>query len=136
MQQTLLLIKPNAVRGGHIGDIISIIERDGFKVKRMKLLRFDETLAAEFYQEHIGKSFYDKLVGFMCSGDSIALHLEKEDAVARLRKLMGDVEPEKREPGTIRALYGEDVTKNGVHGSDSVESAVRELGIIFNRTRI
>jgi len=97
--------------GGHIGDIISIIERDGFKVKKMKLLRFDENLAAEFYREHIGKSFYDKLVAFMCSGDSVALHLEKEDAIARLRELMGDVEPEKRKPGTIRALYGEDKTE-------------------------
>lgn len=131
IEQTLLLIKPNAVRDGHIGDIISVIEHDGFTIKKMKKMCFDGTLAAKFYQEHIGKGFYDRLLNFMCSGDSVALLLEKEDAIARLRELMGDVAPEKRKPGTIRALYGADVTENAVHGSDSPESAVREIGIVF-----
>ncbi|MCB5234054.1 MAG: nucleoside-diphosphate kinase [Candidatus Cloacimonetes bacterium] len=131
IEQTLMLIKPNAVRDGHIGDIISIIERDGFTIKKMKQMRFDENLAAKFYQEHLGKGFYERLLSFMCSGDSVALLLEKENAIAGLRELMGDVVPEKRKPGTIRALYGADVTENGVHGSDSPESAVREIGIVF-----
>lgn len=131
IEQTLFIIKPNAVKAKHIGDIVSVIEREGFVIQKMKLFRFDDELASRFYNEHKGKAFYDKLMKFICSGDSVALLLAKENAIESLRELMGDVDPQKRKPGTLRAMYAESITENAVHGSDSVESARREIGIIF-----
>ncbi len=97
----------------------------------LKLFRFDRGLASEFYAEHLGKSFFDKLVDFMMSDDTVAIVVEKENAIQDLRELIGAVEPEKRKPGTIRFLFGEGVTENGVHASDSELSAFREIGVIF-----
>jgi len=131
IQRSLLLIKPNAVRHGHIGHIISLIEKGGYHLVALKLFRFDRGLASEFYAEHLGKSFFDKLVDFMMSDDTVAIVVEKENAIQDLRELIGAIEPEKRKPGTIRFLFGEGVTENGVHASDSELSAFREIGVIF-----
>ena len=131
IEQSLFLIKPNAVMQGHVGQIISMLEDHGFSILRMKLLRFDEELARVFYAEHIGKEFFPKLQSFMCSGNTVALLLERESAIQHLRELNGDVSPEKRKPGTIRALYGNGITENGVHSSDSLASAKRETKVIF-----
>jgi nucleoside-diphosphate kinase len=128
-QRCLFLIKPNAI--GNIGKIITLIEENGFDILDLKMIRFNPQLSREFYQEHLKKEFYPRLERFMCSGNTVALLLEKENAIAEIRELLGDVIPEKRKPGTIRALYGEGVTDNGGHASDSVESAKREIGIIF-----
>jgi len=133
IQQSLFLIKPNAVAEGHVGQIITMLESSGFKIRDIRLFRFDDKLAAEFYKDHLGKDFYPRLQSFMCSGDSFALLLEKENAIEDLRELMGDVIPEKRKPGTIRALYGQGVTDNGAHASDCAKSAAREIKVIFNR---
>lgn len=130
-QQTLLLIKPNAVKHKHIGEIISILEKEGYHLQAMKLFRFDEALAARFYAEHQGKGFYERLINFMCSDNTVGIIVEKENAITALRDLIGAVEPELRKPNTIRYLYGEGVTENGVHASDSEQSALREIGIIF-----
>ncbi len=130
-QRSLLLIKPNAVRHGHIGHIISLLEKGGYHLAALKLFRFDAELATRFYAEHIGKGFFDNLVTFMMSDDTVAIVVEKENCINDLRELIGAVEPEKRKPGTIRFLYGEGVTENGVHASDSPASAVREIGVIF-----
>ncbi|MDD2597147.1 MAG: nucleoside-diphosphate kinase [Candidatus Cloacimonetes bacterium] len=130
-ERTLLLIKPNAVRARHAGEIISIIEREGFDILKAMIFRFDPDLSRRFYVDHLGKEFYPRLEEFMCSGVSWALVLERENAVHKLRDLLGDVIPEKRLPGTIRALYGEGITDNGAHGSDCPQSAIREIGVIF-----
>ncbi|MDI3503392.1 MAG: nucleoside-diphosphate kinase [Candidatus Cloacimonadota bacterium] len=131
IEQSLFLIKPNAVSSRHVGHIITMLEEHDFAIRQMKLFRFDQELARRFYQEHLEKEFYPRLESFMCSGNTVALLLEKEHAIHELRELMGEVEPEKRKPGTIRALYGNGVTDNGAHASDSAASAIREIGIIF-----
>ena len=130
-QQTLLLIKPNAVMHKHAGNIISIIETKAFLLRDIKVMQFTPETAAAFYQEHLGREFYDRLIKFMCSGTTIALLLEKANAVADLRELVGDTDPAKRKPGTIRHLYAEGITENAVHASDSPEHAQREIRLIF-----
>lgn len=130
-EKSLLLIKPNAVRHEHIGHIISLIEKNGYHLCALKLFRFDKALAARFYAEHVGKEFFERLVDFMTSDDTVAIVVEKENAIADLRDLIGAVQPEKRKPGTIRFLFGEGVTENGVHASDSLESAAREIDVIL-----
>lgn len=125
------MIKPNAVMRGHVGHIISMLEDHGFSIVKMKLFRFNEELSHAFYAEHIGKDFFPRLQRFMCSGNTVALLLEREDAIKVLRELIGDVSPEKRKPGTIRALYGDGITENGAHASDSLASAKREIEVIF-----
>ena len=131
IEQSLFLIKPNAVMQGHVGRIISMLEDHGFSILRMKLLRFDEELARAFYAEHIDKEFFLRLQSFMCSENTVALLLEKENAIHDLRELNGDVSPQNSKPGTIRALYGNGTTDNAVHSSDSLASAQRETEIIF-----
>lgn len=131
IERSLLLIKPNAVQHKHIGHIISLLERGGYQISALKLFRFDNELAAQFYAEHVGKSFFAHLVDFMTSADTVAIIVEKANAIHDLRELIGAVEPEKRKPGTIRFLFGEGVTENGVHASDSAQSAEREIQVIF-----
>lgn len=130
-ERSLLLIKPNAVVHHHVGQIIAILEEAGFQLADMKEFQFDPELAREFYTAHIGKGFFDKLVEFMCSGATVGLIVEKDDAIAELRELIGEVDPARRKPGTIRDLYAEGITENAVHASDSPESAQREIAIIF-----
>ena len=130
-QKSLLLIKPNAVRHEHIGHIISLIEKGGYHLCALKLFRFDPALASRFYAEHQGKDFFERLIEFMTSDDTVAIVVEKQNAIPDLRELIGAVQPEKRKPGTIRFLFGEGVTENGVHASDSPESAKREIEVIF-----
>lgn len=130
-QQTLLLIKPNAVAHQHVGHIISIIEDYGFTIMNIKVFQFTREKAEFFYIMHKDKGFYERLVDFMCSGVTFALLLEKKNAVEELRELIGEVEPEKRKPGTIRALYADGVTENAVHASDSLSNAKREISLIF-----
>ncbi|MFA7543118.1 MAG: nucleoside-diphosphate kinase [Candidatus Cloacimonadaceae bacterium] len=131
MQRTLMLIKPDAVKAKSAGGIIGMLEKAGFEIKAAKVFEFDAALCQVFYKDHLAKEFFPRLESFMCSGTSWALILEKENAVCALRELMGDVMPEKRVPGTIRYHYGHGITDNGVHGSDSLENAEREIAIIF-----
>lgn len=131
IQNTLLLIKPNAVKNKNIGNIISIIEKNNFIIKDIKYFYFNEELINSFYRDHIGKKFFENLKSFMLSDFTIALMLEKENAIEELRLINGDANPDKRKPGTIRALYAETVTANAVHSSDSEANAKRELEIIF-----
>jgi nucleoside-diphosphate kinase len=133
LQTTLLLIKANAVQNKNIGEIISIIEKDNFLIKEIKSLRFDENLITEFYQEHLGKAFFADLQTFMMSDLTIALKLERDNAINRLRQINGDANPAKREAGTIRELFADTMTANAVHSSDSEENAKRELEIIFGK---
>lgn len=132
MQYTLAIIKPDAVAAGHVGEIITMIERNGFHIEAMGLAQLDREHAEEFYQEHSARPFFGELVEFMTSGPIVVMALAKENAVADWRALMGSTNPAQAAEGTIRKLYAESVGKNAVHGSDSEESAERELGLFFD----
>jgi len=132
MNRTLALIKPDAVDRNIIGNIIAIIEKNGFIVRDMKFMKMSRSLAERFYDVHVEKSFYDKLITYMTSGNIIALILEKDNAVKLFRDLIGSTDPELAEEGTIRKLYAVDKSFNSVHGSDSDSNAEREIAIIFN----
>ena len=136
MEKTLVLIKPDAFAKHYSGDIIKRYEEEGFRIVGMKLMKMDERLASIHYAEHIGQYYYEDLVGFMTSAPLIALVLEGEDVIARVRKLNGKTNPKEAEEGTIRKLYASSGSRNAVHASDSVESAQREIHIFFNETEI
>ena len=131
MSQTLALIKPDAVERNIIGKIISLIENDGFIIKDIKLIKMSRSIAEEFYSCHKGKSFFEKLINYMTSGETVALVLERENAVENYRLLIGATDPQTAQDGTIRKLYAIDKSYNSVHGSDSNENAKREISIIF-----
>lgn len=130
-ERTLVLVKPDGVRRGLVGEVIGRLERLGLKILAMRLLRVDEDLAARHYAEHVEKAFYPELVSFITSGDVVAMVLEGESAIAAVRKLMGPTDPADAPPGTIRGDYGLEITENIVHGSDGSESAAREIGLFF-----
>ena len=136
MEKTLVLIKPDAVRGKHIGDIVKIYEEKGLKILAMKMLQMDEKLASKHYEEHIGRPYYDDLMGFMTSGPIIAMVLEGEGAIADVRAINGKTNPAEAAEGTIRKLYAASGSRNAVHASDSPENAAREISIFFNASEI
>jgi nucleoside-diphosphate kinase len=131
MELTCMLIKPDGVENGHIGDILARIEQEGFKVRGLRLLRLTRPEAEAFYAVHAGRAFFEDLVIYMTGGPILATALEREDAVAHLRQVIGATDPAKADAGTIRALYGKDVGVNTVHGSDSVENGKREVLFYF-----
>lgn len=136
MEKTLVLIKPDAVRGKHIGDIIKIYEEKGLKILAMKMLQMDKKLASKHYEEHIGRPYYEDLMGFMTSGPIIAMVLEGEGAIANVRAINGKTNPAEAAEGTIRKLYAASGSRNAVHASDSPENAAREISIFFNASEI
>ena len=131
VERTLVLIKPDGVRRGLVGAIISRFERLGLRMVAMRLMRVDEDLAARHYEEHRDKPFYGDLVSFITSGEVVAMVLEGERAISQVRKLMGPTDPIDAPPGTIRGDYAVEITENIVHGSDGPESAAREIGLFF-----
>jgi nucleoside-diphosphate kinase len=132
--RTFTMIKPDAFSKGHSGDILSMIERGGFRIVAMKKTLLSEQKAGEFYAVHRERPFYGELVEFMSSGPIVAAILEKDNAVADFRKLIGATDPAKADDGTIRKLYAENVGKNAVHGSDSDENAAIEGAFFFSGT--
>jgi nucleoside-diphosphate kinase len=130
-ESTLLIVKPDAVRRGLIGEIVSRIERKGLRVEGLRMTRVDRELAERHYAEHSEKPFFGELVGFITSGDVVVARVTGPDAITALRTLMGATDPVKAAPGTIRGDYGLVITENLVHGSDSPESAKRELDLFF-----
>lgn len=131
VERTFAIIKPNAVKASQVGAIISEIESSGLAIRGMRLARLTPELCREFYAEHVGKGFYPNLEAFMVEGPVVLLCLEGEGAILRWRELMGPTNPADAAPGTIRAKFGETVTRNATHGSDSPASAARELGFFF-----
>lgn len=131
MSLTLALIKPDAVQRNLIGNIITLIEKNDFVIKDIKLMKMSKKIAQEFYSCHKEKSFYGNLITYMTSGEIVALILEKHNAVTSYRNLIGSTDPKNAEDGTIRQLYALDKSHNSVHGSDSDENASREITIIF-----
>ena len=136
VERTLSIIKPDAVGKNVIGEIIARFEKAGLKVVAAKMLQLTNEKAGGFYAEHQGKGFFDDLMTFMTSGPVIVQVLEGENAIELNRKLMGATNPKDAEPGTIRADFAETIDANAVHGSDSPESAAREVAYFFNTDEI
>ena len=125
------MVKPDGVRRGLVGEIVSRFERKGLTLDRMRMLTIDDELAGRHYAEHTEKPFFGELVAFITSGPVVAMQWTGESAVSVARTLMGPTNPAEAPPGTIRGDYGLIITENAVHGSDSPTSAERELGIFF-----
>jgi nucleoside-diphosphate kinase len=131
IERTLVLVKPDGVRRGLVGEIISRFERLGLGIAAMRMLRVDEDLASRHYAEHVDKPFYPELVSFITSGEVVGMVLEGEAAISLVRKLMGPTDPLEAPTGTIRGDYAVTITENIVHGSDGPESAAREVNLFF-----
>ena len=136
MEKTFILIKPGAVSRGLMGEVIGRFEKRGFRFRAMKLLRVDNQLAGEHYDEHRDKDFFDELVGSITSGPVVAAVLEGPEAITVVRKMMGSTNPVAAEPGTIRGDFGLEIVANIVHGSDSQTSAEREISLYFSEDEL
>lgn len=133
MEKTFSIIKPNAVKKNAIGDIIKHFEENGLRIAAMKMAVLSKDKCELFYAEHKERPFFGELVTFMTSGPVVLMCLSGENAVLKNRELMGATDPKKANPGTIRAKHGANMGENAVHGSDSLESAKRELAIFFDK---
>jgi nucleoside-diphosphate kinase len=129
---TFTMIKPSAFAAGYTGNILAKFEEGGYKIKALKKVTLSREQAGQFYEMHLGKPFYGELTAFMSSGPIVAAILEKDNAVESFRKFIGATDPAKADEGTIRKLYGKNLSENAVHGSDSDESAEREAGFFFS----
>jgi nucleoside-diphosphate kinase len=135
-EKTFGMIKPDAVQGGQAGKILALIEEKGFKIVGMKLHRLSRSEAEAFYAVHKERPFYSSLVGFMTEGPAVLLVLEKEDAVAKWRELMGATNPASAAEGTIRKLFAQSIERNCVHGSDAPETAAVEVPFFFSTSEL
>lgn len=131
IEQTLLMIKPNATKKRHIGEIITMVEKADFEIEKIRIFIMDQALADQFYEMHRGKPFFERLEQFMCSGKTVAMVVCKDNAVEDMRLLVGDTDPDKQKEGTIRRHYADNITENAVHASDSLDSAHREIALVF-----
>ena len=132
-ERTFVMVKPDGVQRGLIGDIVSRFEERGLKLVAGKFMQIDDELAREHYAEHVDKPFFDDLSGFITSGPVFAMVWEGQDAVAQVRTMMGETDPAESAPGTIRGDFGLDLGRNVIHGSDTEEgSAEREIGLFFD----
>ena len=132
MDRTLVLVKPDGVQRGLIGEVINRLEQRGLKLVGMKLMEVDDALARQHYGEHVDRPFFGGLVEFITSAPVVAMAWEADDAVEAVRNTMGQTNPTSSPPGTIRGDLGLDIGRNLVHGSDSPESAQRELSLFFS----
>jgi nucleoside-diphosphate kinase len=132
IEQTLTIIKPDAVRRGLVGKILARLEDQGFRIRALKLVQLTKQAAEAFYQVHAERPFYESLTTYMSSGPVVPMLLERDDAIQRLRDLMGATDPQQAAPGTIRRDYGESIERNAIHGSDAPETAAVEIPFFFN----
>lgn len=130
-ESTFIMVKPDGVARGLVGEVIGRFEQKGLALEKIRMLSIDEELANRHYAEHVDKAFYPDLLAFITSGPVVAMEWSGESAVAVARSLMGPTDPAEAPPGTIRGDFGLEITENIVHGSDSLESAKRELTIFF-----
>lgn len=131
MESTLAIIKPDGVEKRCVGTVLSRVEEEGFRVVAMRMVRMTRGEAEGFYAVHRERPFFSSLTEYMSSGPAVVMVLEREDAIARWREVMGATDPTKAEAGTLRALYGESIERNVVHGSDAPETAAFEAGYFF-----
>ena len=136
MERTLVLVKPDGVQRGLIGEVISRLERRGLKLVGMKLMQVDDALARRHYGEHVDRPFFPGLVEFITSSPVVAMAWEAENAVEAVRNTMGQTDPTTSPPGTIRGDLALDIGRNLVHGSDSPDSAQRELSLFFTAAEL
>ena len=132
--QTLAIIKPDAVVRGKLGAIVAHLEKEGYRIRAARLLRLSRAQAEQFYEVHRGRPFYEELVAFMSSGPCFPMALEKADAVAAFRASIGATDPAEAAPGTVRRLFAESKGRNAIHGSDSEANAEREIGFFFSES--
>lgn len=136
MDMTLTILKPDSVAAGNAGNILAHLEKAGFRVAALKKMRLSKEQARAFYAVHEERPFYDDLVEFMTSGPVIPAALEREDAVPFLRQTMGATNSEEAEEGTVRNLYGTNIERNAIHGSDSAENAAQEISFFFSKAEL
>jgi len=136
MERTFVMVKPDGVQRGIVGQVISRFEAKGLKLVAAKLMTIDMELASRHYGEHVGKPFYEKLVNFITSGPVLAMVWEGEDAISVVRTVVGKTNPREAGPGTIRGLYGMTTGRNIIHASDSPTSAEREINLFFQPNEI
>ena len=136
MQKTLTILKPDTVKAGNAGAVISEIEKAGFRIRAMKIMQLTEAQAQGFYYVHKERPFFGSLVKFMTEGPVVPIVLEADNAIEKLRKVMGATDPAKAEAGTIRKQFGTNIERNAIHGSDGPETAAFEIGYFFNQLEI
>lgn len=135
MQRTLAIIKPDATERGYTGRILAHLEEAGFRIRALRSMRLSQRQAGEFYAVHRERPFYGELVEFMTSGMVVPVVLERDDAVARLREVIGATDPAEAAEGTVRALYAESKGRNSIHASDAPETAEREIRFFFSEAQ-
>jgi nucleoside-diphosphate kinase len=132
MEQTFAIIKPDAVKSGHTGGVLSVIEKAGFRIRAMKMIRMTKQQAEGFYEVHRERPFYGSLVTFMTEGPVVVMVLERENAIKHWRETMGATNPANAADGTIRKKFAESIERNAVHGSDAPETAAVEISYFFS----
>lgn len=135
-EKTFTMIKPRAVQEKHIGSIVEMIEKSGLRVAAIKMQKLSKEQAESFYAEHKNRPFFPELVSMITSGPVVALCVEGDNAVTKLREVVGATDPKKAAPGTIRNAFGKDITNNAIHASDSTTSAQREVQFFFSAEQI
>lgn len=136
LERTYTMIKPECVAAKHIGDVISRIEKGGYRILGLKMVQLSKADAAKFYEVHKERPFYGELVEFMSSGPIVAMVLEKENCIADYRQFIGATNPAEAAPGTIRRDFGTNIQNNCVHASDSPENAVKEIAFFFSEREL
>lgn len=136
MERTFIAVKPDGVKRGLVGNIVERFERKGYKIIAMKMLQPTQEIAVKHYAEHVGKPFYNRLINYITSGPIVAMVVEGDNVVKGARHIMGSTKPDEAEVGTIRADFAQTMEYNVVHGSDSVDSAEREIAIYFKPEEI
>ena len=136
MQRTFTILKPDTVKSGNSGLIIDRILKEGFRIRGMKLLHLTRAQAEGFYYVHKGRPFFSSLVTFMSEAPCVVMVLEAENAIEKLRKVMGATDPAKADAGTIRKQFASNIERNAIHGSDAPETAAYEIGYFFNQLEL
>ena len=136
MERTLTILKPDTVQAGNAGAVITTLEREGFRIRASKMVRLSQEKAQGFYDVHRERPFFQSLVTFMTEGPVIVITLEADNAIERLRKVMGATDPAKADEGTIRKRFGTNIERNAIHGSDAPETAAFEISYFFNQFEI
>lgn len=135
-ERTLTIFKPDSVSAGRTGAMLARLEEEGFRLLGLRKLRLSQQQARAFYAVHRDRPFFEGLVRFMTEGPVVAAALERENAVVRLREVMGATDSKKAEPGTLRNLFGTDIERNAIHGSDSADNAAKEVAFFFSEAEL
>ena len=130
-EQTLIIVKPDAVKRNLVGEILSRFEKKGFTISKQKTLNFTTEMAKQFYSAHSSKPFFGELVSFITSGEVVVAIIERDNAVSLTREIIGNTTPKEANPGTIRGDFGISITENSIHASDSSESFDKEVNVVF-----